>query len=178
MFQTSMNNSAHFTVRTGDFARQSNDYYPTPAWVTQLLLDAETFSGSIFEPASGQNHMLDIIQQKYPSATGSDIIHGDDFLNSDTSYDNIITNPPFSLSSEFIKQANTLATEKVCLLFPVNYLASQSRKLLFDKYRPSRIRVICKRLKIETNRGVIHSAFNHAWFIWDKQSVNNETTIH
>ena len=44
--------------------RQEDDFYPTPAYVTQALLDNYRFTGEIWEPACGDGRM---------SKTGYDI---------------------------------------------------------------------------------------------------------
>ena len=40
-------------IHVSNFGRQGHDFYPTPTWVTQTLLDRVTFRGPVWEPCCG-----------------------------------------------------------------------------------------------------------------------------
>lgn len=44
----------------------ATDFYPTPAHVTEALLERETFKGTMWEPACGDGAMSRILEQKLP----------------------------------------------------------------------------------------------------------------
>lgn len=50
-----------------------------------------------------------------------------DFFDITERYASIVTNPPFSRHVEFIEHAKQIATEKVALLLPLNYLTGKQR---------------------------------------------------
>ena len=93
---------AQSLVGTNNIARD-NDFYPTPPEATQALLNVETFSGSIFEPACGDGAICKVLLKNgHTNIIASDLIDrgygtgGIDFLKCKTTADNIVTNPPFS----------------------------------------------------------------------------------
>ena len=47
-----------------DEERQQDDYYATEPKATQLLLDNEKFSDTIWECAVGQGHMAEVLKKK------------------------------------------------------------------------------------------------------------------
>lgn len=55
--------------------RQEDDFYPTPAYVTQALLDNYRFTGEIWEPACGDGRMSKILEQYYSKVESSDLIN-------------------------------------------------------------------------------------------------------
>jgi hypothetical protein len=40
---------------------EKGDWYPTPAWATQILMDVEPFVGAIWEPACGDGAMSKVM---------------------------------------------------------------------------------------------------------------------
>lgn len=157
-----------------------NDYYPTPSWATQKLLDAEKFTGSIWEPACGDGSMSDIIAANGFQVYSSDLIDrgfGDtnvDFLKDTflTRYDNIITNPPFNLAEEFLDQAYNLANHKIALLLRLSFLEGKGRyKSVYSKFPPSKILVFSSRVTFYPAGQVTGGGGTtaYAWYVWDKQ---------
>ena len=47
--------------RPDEYERRSNDFYPTPAWVTQCLLNTVPLRGIVWEPCAGQGAMAKVI---------------------------------------------------------------------------------------------------------------------
>jgi hypothetical protein len=43
--------------RPDEYERRAGDFYPTPAWVTQCLLDTLPLRGVVWEPCAGQGAM-------------------------------------------------------------------------------------------------------------------------
>lgn len=89
------------------YSRNKQDLYPTPPEVTYALLDflALPCGTRIWEPACGNGDMVREMETWGYQVTGTDISMGQDFLTvSPVPCDWIITNPPFSLSEEFIRR--------------------------------------------------------------------------
>ena len=59
--------------KVGDL-RQKEDFYPTPRYVTEALLDNYAFEGKIWEPACGDGRMSKVIEERYDDVYSSDLI--------------------------------------------------------------------------------------------------------
>ena len=141
--------------------RQEDDFYPTPAYVTQALLDNYRFTGEIWEPACGDGRMSKIINRGYGTA-------GVDFLASSREVDNIITNPPFNLAFEFIVQGLRLSRRCLALLLPIRYLTGKRRAKLYHEFPPAKVIVI-------PNKVDFLGFGSPAMFVWEKGV--SQTTI-
>lgn len=64
------------------YKRSETDFYPTPPEATIALLDFLKLpkSTKIWEPACGENHMVEAIKSMGYSVIGGDIQLGEDFL--------------------------------------------------------------------------------------------------
>lgn len=162
--------------------RKDADFYPTPDYATEALFQKEKFEGIVLEPSCGHGHMSKIIE-KYNMCTSSDIrdnleVYGKkgvDFLKISDKYDNIITNPPFKLASEFVLQSKKLATKKIALLLSIGFLEGVKRYNLFvDKQFPlKKVIIFSRRVKfMESESAPITTV---GWFIWDKEYIGNPT---
>ena len=64
----------------------SANFYPTPREATLALLSAESFEGSIWEPACGKGHIAEVLKAGGHSVVSTDLndwsygIRGVDFL--------------------------------------------------------------------------------------------------
>lgn len=163
--------------RHPDTKRQPRDFYPTPPEFTHLLMRHwQPDSDTIWEPANGDGAMSDVLETYGYNIIRTDIDTGQDFLLQDTPLaDTIITNPPFSLTTDFALQATKLA-KQTALLLGLHFLGGHKRAAyLWQKYPPSRVLVIPQRMRVMTVNGVDNSQFNHMWVIWDRNTTN--TTI-
>ena len=158
--------------------RVKNDFYPTPPEATQVLLDRYKFDGNIWECACGDGSMSKVLKENKYNVYSSDLIdrgygeNGIDFLKTYKKFDNIITNPPFNLSTEFTLQALQLANKNVAMLNKLSFLEGINRKnKIFIQNKPKYIWVFSKRVKFGGN-GLM--AF--AWFIFDK-NYNGKPTL-
>ena len=95
----------------GAKARKASDLYPTPPEVTVALMRFLKLSAGtdVWEPACGQGDMVRALADCGMAVYGTDIRDGIDFLTTRQpgnapAADWIITNPPFSLADEFIRQ--------------------------------------------------------------------------
>lgn len=156
--------------------RQKHDFYETPRIATVELLERVQFHGRILEPACGKGAIVRVLQEYYRPRM---IVYGDlvnyhfpgqriqDFLTTDWTVANIITNSPYSLALPFIRHAVESAQEKVAMLFRLDFLQSKSRKKIFQETRLTDVYVFSYRLKFIID-GKPRGMVPYAWFLWDK----------
>ena len=151
--------------------RQSEDFYPTPEYVTLALLENYHFDGKIWEPACGDGRLSEVLLRYYPEVESSDLIDrgygkgGVDFLKSRKKAPNIITNPPFHLAYEFIVQGLKLSEKCLALLLPIRYLTGKKRAKLYAEFPPAKVIVIPNKVDF---LGFGSPAMEFAWFVWEK----------
>ena len=169
-------NAQHLTGDT-DKPRSKQDFYRTPAWATEALLDVETFEGSISEPACGDGAISRLLEQRYGTCavTSKDVEdwgYGErqDFLTDDTIYDNIVTNPPYCLAKEFVQHGLACARSKVALLLKLNFLEGQERAKWLPHTPLATVYVFSRRLSFDRSgeTGLGKGLLAYAWFVWDK----------
>lgn len=158
--------------------RQKEDFYPTPKYVTEALLNNYHFTGKIWEPACGDGRLSEVLLQHYKDVESSDLVDrgygqgGVDFLTSTKTAPNIITNPPFHLAYEFIVQGLNLSEKCLALLLPIRYLTGKKRAKLYAKFPPAKVIVIPNKVDF---LGFGSPAMEFAWFVWEKGVT--QTTI-
>lgn len=171
--------------------RVENDFYATDPVAVEMLMDAYQFNeGSFLEPCVGNGNIPIIIKERYPDAklTAIDlvdrgyentIIH--DFLTyeTDKKFDNIITNPPYSLGKEFVEKGMELLSDKgkMAMFMKIQFLEGIKRVDMFKKYPPKYIYVFSKRMPTwnngqptDANGKRWATTMCHAWFVWEKGS--------
>ena len=123
-------------------SRVKDDFYATPFYATEAILDKEQLHGSILEPAAGEGtlarYYLNVIQtvKSFQPIWYSEMINldaalwGVDFLTESypSKFDNVITNPPFSLAKEFAERALEISREKVILFAKFSFSKVSSAK--------------------------------------------------
>ena len=133
-----------------DKEREKNDYYATEPRAVELLLDKETFSPLIWEPACGEGHITKVLEGRGHDVISTDLIdrgYGKvlDFLkvrqkdlycnpdNINLAFD-IITNPPYKFATEFVEQALSLVQNgnKVAMFLKLTFLEGKNRRKLFE----------------------------------------------
>lgn len=166
--------------------RNKNDYYQTPYSMTRQLLEVENFEGNILEPSCGAGAIVKVLRDYDKSVDYCDLNNGfsltgifknfKDFVNDDFErYDNIITNPPYSLAKEFILKAKQITNNKIAMLLPLNYLHGVTRynEIYLDKEFPLKsVYVFCRYGMLEEtirDDGTYRTGMMvYAWYIWDK----------
>jgi hypothetical protein len=166
--------------------RNSGDFYQTPYSMTQHLLYREKFDECpILEPASGKGAIVNVLEKRGYKVYHYDIMSGFgyDFLQETRRFPYIITNPPFSLSTEFVLRAKKVAIRKFAFLFPLDYLHSKERyDRIFnvtDNYPLVRIYVFVRKpmLSSELSEGGKYKTgmMSYAWFVWEEKSVDTRS---
>ena len=165
--------------------REKDDFYPTPESATKALLDRQKFEGNIWECACGNGAMSKVMKDKGYEVNSSDLIDrgygetGIDFLKSDMKFDNIITNPPFNLGTEFTIQALKLARKKAVMLSKLSYLEGiKRRELIFNQNKLEKVLIFSKRVpfKKESTQTKAAGLMAFGWFIYDV-NYNGKPTI-
>jgi hypothetical protein len=153
--------------------RKKNDFYPTPDFAIDSILERVAFEGEVWEPSCGDGAISKkLIEYGYDvkSTDLNDYGYGEtgiDFLTQNEPCDNIMTNPPFSISTEYALNAVRLARRKVLILNKLTFLEGQGRAAkLFSQKNLSNVWVFSGRLQFNQykNGGMIC----FAWFLFDK----------
>ena len=179
--------------------RKPADIYPTPVDATESIIDVikvmskkfEEEHGrpikTIWEPACGDGRLARVLEHHGYTVIATDLREysgygqgGLDFLNEDPlkkwgwdigEIDLIVTNPPFSLSVEFVRKALSI-TPYCIMLVKQSYYNTANRYDFFSELRPTLFLPITWRLAfLEEERGK-SPLMDCAWLIWagEKQS--------
>ena len=146
--------------------RSALDFYPTPREVTVALLDFLKIpkSTKIWEPACGQNHMVNVMRDFGYEVVCTDIQSGVDFLTADLpeGVEYIITNPPFNVAEDFIKRCIEHG-KPFALLLKSQYWNAQKRTKLFKDHPPKFV-LPCNWRPDFTGQG--SSLMDMMWCVW------------
>lgn len=169
-------------------SRAENDFYATPFYATEAILDREKLHGSILEPAAGEGHISKVLHERYPDSqiVSTDLVQRDDRFSCGITggvdflanpypkkFNNVITNPPFSLAREFVEKALEVTTDKVIMFAKIQFLEGQQRRDFFDTHPPKAVYVFSKRvnplrngLEVDEKGKPWSSTMCFAWFVW------------
>jgi hypothetical protein len=161
---------------------EANDYYATEPRAVELLLDAETFSTNVWEPACGEGHISKVLIDHLYKVRSTDLIDrgygtgGVDFLNSgaDMWEGDIITNPPYKYAKEFVEEALRVVApgHKVAMFLKLTFLEGQTRRDLFRQHPPKTVYVSSARLNCGKNGDFSNGGMvAYAWYVWVKGYV-------
>lgn len=165
--------------------RKANDYYVTPVPVIQQFLGhwdwwnrVKNHGIKILDPCAGGR---DSVPMSYPVAMSKPVDtldvrqdslatwSGVNYLEWTPSnrYHLIISNPPYSLASEFVEKAMDEITDfgRVVFLLRLSFLSSKKRKKLFHKFPLEELYVHSARPSF-TKGGT--DATDYAHFVWCK----------
>lgn len=161
--------------------REENDYYATDPKAIDELLRYEVFNKNIWECACGEGNLSKPLKEYGYNVYSTDLIDRGyqdeclDFLKNTKKFDgDIITNPPFKYTTEFI--LNSLEAipmgNKVAMFLKINYLSGKRRyKEIYSKYPPYRVYVFTGRIACSKNNdpeGYKGGAMDYVWMIWEK----------
>lgn len=161
----------------GEKKRPASDLYPTPKEATFALLDLVSpflpSGGVIWEPACGENDMADAIRQRGYTVLATDILSGTDFLTVPVP-DRvawIITNPPFSLSEQFIRRAHSTGLP-FAMLLKSQFWHAAGRLPLFRECTPDIIAPLTWRPDFNFKDSGKHGSplMDVIWCVWHPRS--------
>lgn len=153
------------------YKRVESDFYPTPPEATIALMNFLQLPKDtvIWEPACGEMNMVVEMEKMGYSVYATDIQTGKDFLNDlpDSRFDWIITNPPFSLSEQFIRRCHD-HNKPFALLLKSQYWHAKKRLSLFKETRPSYVLPLTWRPDFcFKKRGKGSPLMDVMWVVWD-----------
>jgi hypothetical protein len=182
---------ANLAGTSGTRDRVNNDFYATPDDATIALLKVENFEGSILEPACGNGAISGILLRLTPNVTSYDLVdrgYGQqrDFFSTKNKFwedggydagekfDNIITNPPFSLFLEFAERSLTMVNKKIALFGKLQALEGQKRATFLENSPLKTVYVFKKRVNplrngspVDENGKPWASTMAFAWYVWE-----------
>jgi hypothetical protein len=173
--------------------RRDKDFYPTPRWCTHALMARVPFGRTILDPAAGDGAILDVVAEwelekggrfnrlgieldrlraENARASGHTILNDDALSVTWPWCDAVVTNPPYSLASEFVSRFISQMTDsdtgaltcKGAFLLPLSFLGSDGRAS-FHRGFPSNVYVLPRRPSF-TGDGQTDSEV-YAWFVWE-----------
>jgi hypothetical protein len=162
--------------------REENDYYATNPHALEIALPTLQSIGldkNVWECSCGGGHLSEELIKNGYKVYSSDLIdrgYGQvkDFLECSDKWDgDILTNPPFKLAEDFIKKSMELLHNghKAIFFLKVQFLESQKRKQLFEKYPPKYVIVNSERQQCAKNaefdKYTATTQF-YCWFIFEK----------
>jgi len=144
------------------------DACQTPAYAVDPLLPYIPERWLIWEPASGEDMMVEAFYDAGRKVVSSDIITGKNFFKWQPKKWNCqITNPPYSIKYDWLERSYALG-KPFALLLPVETLGAKTAQLMFDKHGIEII-LLDKRVNFKMpNKGWDGSGaqFPVAWFTW------------
>lgn len=174
----------NFSGNNSSGKRKKSDFYETPYSLTQQFLDATQWNkaASTLEPACGDDAIVKVLSKNnFTNTTAYDIEVN--FLTETNKYEQIITNPPFSLAKQFIFKSKEIS-EKFALLLPLSYLHGKERfdTVYSDREFPLDSVYVFTRYPMLGDKLREDGKYNtgmmvYAWFLWDKNSENQEPVI-
>lgn len=147
------------------------ELYPTPKTVVSALLSRLKMreTDHFLEPCRGTDAIWSQIELPEPQKHWAEIEMGCDYLTTDfPEMDIIITNPPFSLTEEFIEKSLSELSQDgtMAYLQRVNFLGSIKRLDFWKRVGfPNKSPIIVPRPRFV---GGGSDSCEYAWFIWDR----------
>lgn len=164
------------------------DFYQTPTWAIEKLLEVVTFEGNILEPCSGNGAISKVLEEHGYNVVSQDIrddesvygVGGQDFFTYEGEMvDNIVTNPPYFCAKEFIEKALEVSNGKVAMLLKLSFLEGAKRYQFFQDTPLKTVHVFCKRVTMypaNSEKPKNSGTIAYAWFVWEKD-YNGSPTI-
>jgi hypothetical protein len=161
--------------------RRKNDFYPTPAWATQELLNRVLIQGRVFECCVGDGAMSSVLEKEPGILVLTNDIDKErtaDLYGDAASYpfwskvdltvgnvDWVVTNPPFSHAMEILANAHKYAKVGIAMLLRLSFLEpTKDRGSFLNIYPPDNL-IVLPRISF-TGDGKTDSV-TCAWMVWD-----------
>ncbi len=159
--------------------RRKNDFYPTPSWATEVLLDycpeLHRNSKGLVEPCAGDSAIADVLRPYFTSTLTTDI---DPTRNVDMTADartlvvssdkTVITNPPFNQAIEIV-QNFVQSGARSAFLLRLSFLEPTEARGKWLSDNPPRGLIILPRISF-TGDGKTDSV-TCAWMLWNVREL-------
>ncbi len=144
---------------------KDEDFYETPENATETIIKyIPNNIKTIWEPCCGNRAMSKVFEKYGYNVISTDINMGEEYnffsYEPKQEYDIIITNPPFSYKTEFLKRSFEL-NKPFILLLPITTLEGINRYNIFKDNKISLI-VLNRRINFMRNKS---NYFNCSWFL-------------
>lgn len=182
-------NKSHAVMAQRVESKDSLDDFPTPPWATRALIEHilgkdSVANKSCLEPACNRGFMSQPLQQYFSNVVSSDVHdYGfgkvEDFLSGaygDKSFDWVITNPPFKLAEDFVKEGLRVAKVGVAMLTRTVFIESVGRyERLFSVIPPWKFAQFVERVPMVKGRleKTASTATGYCWIIWLHENSNS-----
>lgn len=151
-------------------SQDSTDFYGTPDYAMDLLIKYIPETATIWEPCAGFGRIVKYLWGRGFQVIGTDLVDGLNALDEvpQTPFDIIVTNPPYSLKTEFLERCYLLG-KPFALLMPSD-LVNKRRTQLMRTFGTQLI-VPSKRIRfIRFSNGVEQEAsspnMGTIWYTW------------
>ena len=183
-----MQNTSHAVMSQRVEPDDSLDDFPTPPWATRALIEHVLTEHkpllrnlTCLEPACGAGHMAKVLKEYFREVGSWDIFNYGyggvrDFLTypyEESSWDWVITNPPFNLGEEFVLKSLKIARKGVAMLARTMFLESVGRyEAIYRDMPPTKFAQFIERVPMVKGRldKKASTATAYAWFVWEKES--------
>lgn len=165
----------------GKLKTGSSDNFQTPYYPIKALLDIlpHMREGVAFDPCAGRGSILGFLNVEGVSCCGTDLTLGNDFLDREQklpAFDRIITNPPYSKKTEFLKRAYELK-KPFAMLMPLTALEGK-RQDMFKEFGLTLL-LLRRRVNFLPPSGKGSGAhFATAWFIGNDKMLSNSEILY
>ena len=142
--------------------REDNDFYATDPYALEValpLFKGMGLSNNVWECACGKGHLAEVLRKNNFNVRSTDLVnrgYGEvlDFLATTELYDgDILTNPPFKLAKQFIEKSMEVLPigRKAFMFLKIQFLETETRKKLFEKYPPKFVIINSERISCAMN---------------------------
>ena len=173
--------------RKSNYELVEHGWYVEPEWCVEALMGYVPFVGGIHDPCCGMGTI-----PRVTGGTGADIVDRGfgfpvrDFLSDETTYDNIVMNPPYGkLAQPVIEHALNHTRRYVCALVQTKFLHSKGRHNLFSRDEMERVIIFSRRPSMppghllleqgESIRG--NGSIDFCWAVWNCQGNHGPVTM-
>lgn len=164
--------------------RRKNDFYPTPAYLTQELLKRVSISGTVLEPCSGAGDMSNVLLEAGLDVTTNDIdtqMPSDEHLDATLPVlynvyksDWVVSNPPFSHALPIVERS-IASGANVAMLLRLSFLEPTFARSPLLGVNPPHEVIVCPRTSF-TGDGKTDST-TCAWMVWYNRDMPQKISV-
>jgi hypothetical protein len=180
-------------IHISGYEREGQDFYATPAWVTEALLRHVRFRGPVWEPCCGDGAMSSVLAEHGYDVVSTDLVDrgfgqgGINFLasrNVPGGCRSIVTNPPYGDSGSHAAQSRSssamlgflrhamMLTDSVqgqlALLVRLQWIAGARAAETMSAGPFAAVVVLNRRIRwFDMGKHTKHAQHHHAWVVFD-----------
>jgi hypothetical protein len=180
-------------IHISGYAREPNEFYPTPSWVTECLLRHVELRGRVWEPCCGDGAIAKVVAGRGYEVVASDLADygfgraGVDIFQVSRMPEGcraLVTNPPYADGGyvrqkrsaplkmlDFTQHALRLAERakgQLALLVRFQWIAGQRVAALLSAAPLAAVIVLTRRIKwFDNGAQTNHGQHHHAWIFFD-----------